>query len=504
MGLIRTWKRKMLTVAAASAMMVGVVPGLSHAATPSSGGSGDATISQGVGSAVLNNANYFGNVDPSTQVTVDIVMKVQNQEALSSYINQTVDPSSRNYHKYLSVDQFKSKFAPNPSEINVITHYLKAFGIDSSVYQDNLIITATGTVAQFNKAFSVDIQKAGYKGKAFHATKRAPRAPKNVADNILCILGLSDYSNFTSNTIKRSDTIAPADDKNDSPQGPLSLKPQDLVKQYDVQPLYDKGATGAGQTIGVVSLADFNAEDAYTFWNQMGIKVKPNRITKVNVDGGAGWDGYDETTLDVEQSGALAPQANIRTYLTPNTDTGFVDGYATAISENKVQTLSVSWGESEAVINEFVQSQQETPEYAESFNQLYMEAAAQGISNFAAAGDAGAYDNARMAGTDGITDIYKLTVDNPADSPYITAAGGTTLPFQFTSPSTGVTVSVNKERAWGWDYLGQYFNARGLAPSNLVVGGGGGFSSVFKTPDYQKGVKGVDSFSAVQDFNISY
>lgn len=495
--MMRKWKRKMLAVAAASTMVIGALPGMSHAAT----GTDKVNISQGVGSNILQNANYFGDLPGDTQVTVDIVMKVQNKDALARYIDDTVTPGNRNYHKYLSVDQFKENFAPSSFQVKVVTEYLKAFGINSTVYKDNLIITAKGTVDQFNKAFSVDIQKAGYKGKAFHATRKAPKAPKNVADNILCILGLSDYSNLVSNSIKRSDTIAPKD--NNSPQGPLNLTPQDLIKQYDVQPLYDKGATGAGQTIGIVSLAEFNPEDAYNFWNQMGINVKPDRITKIDVDGGSDWNGYDETSLDVEQSGAIAPQADIRAYIAPNTDTGFVDGFAQAINDNKVQSLSVSWGESEAVIDEFVNSQQETPEYAESFNQLFMEAAAQGISTFAAAGDAGAYDNARLAGIDGITDIYKLTVDNPADSPYITAAGGTTLPFHFTSPSTGVTVSVDKERAWGWDYLGNYFTARGLTPDRLVVGGGGGFSSVFDTPDYQKGVKGVNSFSAVQDFNIS-
>jgi kumamolisin len=505
MGMIRKWKRKMLAVAAASTMVVGALPGMSHAAT----GPDQVSIPQGVGSSVLANANYFGDLDPSTVVQVDIIMRVQNKGDLQQYINNTVTPGNNRYHKYLNVDQFKAKFAPSPSQVNEVTHYLKSFGIQTSAYPDNLVITATGTVDQLNKAFNVDIQKAGYKGKAFHATKKAPTAPANVAANILCILGLSDYSNFTSNTIKRSD-VEPKDST--TPTGPLNLTPQDLIKQYNVGPLYDKGATGAGQTIGIVSLADFNVQDPYSFWDQMGIKVKPNRITKINVDGGSGWDGYDETTLDVEQSGALAPQADIRAYIAPNTDTGFVDGFAQAINDNKVQSLSVSWGESEAVIDEFVQAQMETPEYAESFNQLFMEAAAQGISTFAAAGDAGAYDNARLAGIDGITGIYKLTVDNPADSPYITAAGGTTLPFHFHSNLTGLDISVNKERAWGWDYLGNYFKERSekdptdygpYSPAKLVVGGGGGFSSVFATPDYQQGVSGVNSFSAVQDFNIS-
>lgn len=488
------WKKAALTIGTASALLLGTLPGISHAA------GNEVSIPQGVGTGVYKGAKYFGDLNPNTVVSIDVVLKVQNKDQLANYINSTVTPGSGNYRNYLSVSDFQSSYAPSSDTVKAITSYLKSFGIQTSVYPDHLIVSATGKVKDLNKAFNVELREASYKGKSFHAVQNDPQLPSNIASNVLCILGLSNYSNFHTNTIKRADTLAPQD--NNSPEGPLSLTPQDLAKQYDVQPLYDKGATGAGETIGIVSLADFNAADAYSFWKQMGINAKSDRITKINVDGGTGWAGYDETTLDVEQSGALAPQANIRTYLSPNTDNGFVDGFAQAINDNQVQSLSVSWGESEAVINYFTQMKAETPAYAEAFNQLFMEAAAQGISTFAAAGDAGAYDNARLAGL-GVPDVYKLTVDNPADSPYITAAGGTTLPFHFTSPSTGVTVSVDKERAWGWDYLGGYFSARGLALSNLVVGGGGGFSSSFATPDYQQGVSGVNNFSAVQDFNIS-
>jgi kumamolisin len=489
---MRKWKRKMLTVAAASTIVVGSLPGLSHAAT----GPDKVSIAQGVGSSILANANYFGDLDPSTVVTVDIVMKIQNKDALQKYINDTVTPGNPNYHNFLDVSAFKAKYAPSPSQINEVTQYLSSFGIQSKVYPDNLIITATGTVDQLNKAFNVDIQKAGYKGKAFHATKTAPTAPANVAANILCILGLSDYSNLASNAKKHVNTQE-ANSSTNSVR--MKMTPQDLVNQYHVQGLYDKGGTGKGQTIGIVTLADFNSQDAYNFWNKMGIKTNADRISKFNIDGGSGWDGYDETTLDVEQSGALAPDANINVYVAPNSDTGFVDGFAKAINDNVAQQISVSWGESETDIAYYVQTQQETPEYANVFNQLYMQAAAQGISMFAAAGDAGAYDTSRGSS------YYDLSVDNPADSPYITAAGGTTLPQDWISSSTGVEVKVDKERAWGWDYLQPLFKKLGLGidSGDYFVGGGGGFSKAFATPDYQQNVPGVNTYTGVTDFNIS-
>jgi subtilase family serine protease len=62
-------------------------------------------------------------------------------------------------------------------------------------------------------------------------------------------------------------------------------------------------------------------------------------LTVVNIDGGPGppsdTSGSSETTLDVEQSGGIAPGANTVVYQAPNTDQGFLDAFAAAIQSNK-------------------------------------------------------------------------------------------------------------------------------------------------------------------------
>ncbi|TGA97121.1 peptidase S53 [Sporolactobacillus shoreae] len=467
------------------------------AATPSTGN--DSTldpISQGTGSAILDNASYFGDLPDSTSITVDIILKASNEVQLQKYIDQTVDPGSKNYHKYLTVKQFRDSFGASSQSVKDLTEYLKNYQIDSKVYPDNLVVTATGTVGDFNKALSVNVQKAKYKGKTFHATKKGPKAPRYIARHVLAILGLSDYSSLTPNAVKQPMKLT-----SNAGTGPLNLDPADLIKQYNVGPLYDKGYTGKGQTIDIVTLANFNPEDAYEFWKEEGITTKPGRINVKPIDGGSDYNGYEETSLDVEQSGALAPQADINVYVGPNTDPGFVDAFASAINENEASQISVSWGLSETAIAAGVQQQIEDPAYAQVFNQLFEQAASQGISMFASAGDAGAYDATRDTGT------YNLAVDNPADSPYITAAGGTTLPWSYTT-RTGVNIDVTKERAWGWDYLYPYFDSLGLNNPDgwlnyYFVGGGGGFSTIFKTPDFQKGVSGVNRFTAVEQWQPS-
>ncbi|QIZ09379.1 S8/S53 family peptidase [Priestia megaterium] len=445
------------------------------------------------------NAQVFGNLPGDTQVQVNLVFKLQNKDKLARFIQDTTTPGTKDYRKYLSVSNFSQNYGANPEAVKQLTNYLQGFGIKATLQSNGFIVAATGTADAFNKAFNVQLVKESYNGKVFHGTKGSPTLPADIGNQLLCILGLSDYSSFTSHAVKQTPLL----ENGTVPNGPLNLSPKDLANQYHVNPLYDKGATGKGQTIGIVTLADFNTEDAYTFWSKAGIPVNPNRITKTNVDGGSGWDGYDETTLDVEQSGALAPDADIHVFVGPNSDTGFVDAFSSAIDENKAQQISVSWGESETVVDLLTQLKWESPGYAEAFNQLFMQAAAQGISTFAAAGDEGAHDAARQLGNDsGLPNATSLSVDEPADSPYITAAGGTTLPFTLHSSLYNMDITNEKERAWGWDYLFPYFNARGLdTPSNwtsrYMAGGGGGFSQVFATPSYQLNVPGVNTFNGV-------
>src|ERR1035438_5655633 len=138
---------------------------------------------------------------------------------------------------------------------------------------------------------------------------------------------------------------------------------------------------------------------------------------------------------------------------------------------------------------------QEASTYVAAFDEAFLEFAAQGQSGFDAAGDSGAYDNS--------PDTTNLSVDTPADSPYLTASGGTTLPFSgtLTGPDGSATVTVPTQRAWGWDYLWPATakindESEAAAAEANVGGGGGGFSAVEPTPSYQQFVPGTQNFHA--------
>ena len=263
----------------------------------------------------------------------------------------------------------------------------------------------------------------------------------------------------------------------------------DFANNYDVNPLYAAGIDGTGSTIGIATLAGFYPADAYNYWSSIGLRVRQDRIQQIHIDEGApisGQAGSGETSLDVEQSGGIAPNSNVIVYDAPNTDGGFLDLFYSAASDNLVDSLSVSWGEAEIFYNAGLGT--DLTAELNAFHQAFLEAAAQGISVFASAGDSGAYDASGLV--PGLSNF--LNVDVPGSDPAITAAGGTTTPFTFTATDYGLPagtpdLTIAKEQVWGWDYLTPYFG------SQFSVGGGGGVSSVWPAPWYQQGTPGLRS-----------
>ena len=514
-------KRRIAAAAAAAAIVpaAALIASTAASASPAPAGSASATngevsVAQGTNPATLKGAVAFGNTPASTPEAVSFILRGRNLAGLENAVEQGRSPD-------LSTAGFATRYGQTPAVINGLESYLKGFGISiTTTYADGLDISTTGTAGDYDSALSVQQQQyhvsavkghggqPGIPAQTVHGTKQSPRMPASFGRDVLAVLGLTNYSPFTDHLAH-----TPAQVKSPTSAKPTTthtgnLTPSDFEKQYGLTPLYKDGMNGSGETIGIVTLAGFDPSVAETFWSTLGIGTAANRITVDNVDGGPGAPneqaGSGESDLDVEQSGAIAPDANIVVYQAPNTDPGFADAVFAAASDNVADTVSTSWGESETVVKTSVAAGLETPAYEQAFDEGFLEMAAQNQSMFASAGDQGAYDAINDAQT------TNLTVDTPGDSPFVTSAGGTTLAGGINATlagSNGGTVTLNAqipaERAWGWDWLWPYYAQFGAASEGAfaltqIAGGGGGFSSVEQTPLYQDGVPGTHSFKAVE------
>ena len=509
--IVRFTKRRVI----ASALSVGVAgaliaaQGATASAASSNSNSTTPTVSVPQSNvAPLAAGTPLGTTDPNTPVQISIILRSPQLGQLESRVaNGWQGP-------YLNTQQFANQYGQSPILIAAIELYLKAFGIKTNALADRLDIQATGTAGQFNKALGVSLKNfrikapnihGGFKNQTVFGSLTNPRVPSQFAGPILAILGLSNYSPFVSNakTAQEHKVNVTQAAGTGVPAGMMT--PADFVKNYNLKPIENGGAKGQGTTLGIVTFAAIDPATPVAFWNNvLGLNVPASRLKIIPIDGGSPGPsaavGSEETDLDVEQSGAIAPGANVRVYEAPNTDPGFADAYYTAASDNMNDTLSISWGESETYIQQTVLQGTETPAYVASTDQVLAELGAQGTSNFSSSGDSGAYDALGDVGS------TNLAVDNGADSPYTTAAGGTTLPgtqtygvFDSNGNLTSTeSANIPAERAWSWDYLAPLYQAIGLpslsaAALALVAGDGGGYSVLEPRPSYQNGISGFNA-----------
>jgi kumamolisin len=504
------WRKWPLLLAAASlAIPLAAIAGPAAAATP--GQNTPTQVPMGVDVASLPGAvQVFPGVPGDTEETVSFILKEQDVSSLESQVEAGVS-------HYLTVSQFASEYGQPESNIDALTSYLGSFGIKSDVYADDVDVSTTGTAQDYDNALSVTEKEysipefGGIPAQTRYGVSQPPLLPYRLANFVLAILGLTNYGPFTTGLQHvNSNYLAPTGTSALAPgNGAYCLDttglpdacnlPSNFASNYNLDGLYNKGAHGQGTTLAIVTLAAVDpgpsALEPYApeyFWKSIADVDRTGTFSVVNIDGGPGAPSNDagsgETDLDLEQSGALAPAANVIDYQAPNTDPGFADAFFTAASENTADTVSTSWGESETYLKYFIVAGQETTAYAAAFDEAFLELAEQGQSAFDASGDTGAYSAFRDLGT------TNLSVGSNSDSPYITAAGGTTLPWTGTlsDPATGksATVTVSSQRIWGWDYLWAPIasiteEAESTAAFTNIGGSTGGFSTIEPLPSYQ-------------------
>jgi kumamolisin len=461
-------------------------------------------------------------ISGSTPISVTVALRLSDLDGAESLLAAVSTPGNPRYHQFLTADEFVSRFAPSKSDVAKVTAALTKYGL--SVTQTTATtLRATGAPANMERAFAVSLHSyavpahGAVAGYSYHAPLARATVPAEVSSLVSAVVGLDNRPSFrplsTHANVQQAPNPAPKSSGTLDPFGSLTVL--DFAKIYDVNPLYQRGVVGRGRTLGIMSLANLTPSDVFAYWSALGLQVDPNRLEIVYVDGGPGApsdaSGSLETTIDIEQSGGLAPAAKIIAYLAPNTNQSFVDVFATAIDANKTDTLSISWGEWEwfdnlenAPVTD--PSTGRTVSSLQAVHELLLRAALQGQTVFTAQGDGGAYEANHDLGCLGPysaaqPDSCSLTISVgfPGTDPAITSAGGTTLPGlqQYcvnASCSPPYDVTVAHERVWGWDYLIGFCQAIGLSPTACGIfpaGGGGGVSVFFQQPFYQFFTPGV-------------
>jgi kumamolisin len=374
-----------------------------------------------------------GEIDPHAEAEVTVYVRPR---APVEWVDQEAERSPQQRRR-LEREQWAEAHGAHADDVAAVRSFADNAGLTvTGVDEARRAVRVRGTVDRLAAAFGAQLAgmyRAGAGAPSYRGRTGPLTVPSELGEVVHGVFGLDDRPQARPHIV-----FAAA--------GGTSYTPVQVGDAY----AFPAGATGAGQTVGILELGGgFTSSDLSAYFGGLGIPVP--QVTAVGVDGGANAPGQDagadgEVMLDIEIIGALAPDASIVVYFAPNTDQGFLDALSTAIHDttHKPSVVSISWGQSEDSWTAQSRTQME---------QILTEAGGLGVTVTAASGDGGSADGA----TDG-----RQHADFPASAPHALACGGTSLQI-----SGG---RITSEAVWN--------NSGGGAT-------GGGVSRQFPLPGYQ-------------------
>ena len=415
-----------------------------------------------------------GATDPSMpmeRMILTLRLSDAKQAEVDSLLTRLHDPASADFHRWLTPEEFGSRFGPSLDDIDRITGWLVSSGfVVDEVAKGRMWINFSGSVAAVDSAFHTEIHDYHVNGSLHHTNYRDPSIPRGLSDLVAGVVSLHDFPLKMMNT---GAGLVQPDYTNGSAH---YLSPGDFAVIYNVNALYSAGIDGRGQEIAIVGRTHPPSSDWTTFRSVMGLPANPPQIIVNGPDPGDLGSNEDvEADLDVEWSGAVAKNASILFVTSKSTSsTDGVDLSAQYIVDNNLApVMSTSFGECEQDLG--------TSENA-FFNSLWRQAASQGITSFVSSGDSGA---AGCDTPDASPATGGLAVNGLASTPYNVAVGGTEFNegsgnYWNTANGSGYVSAVSyiPEAAW---------NERGVSGGSDLWSSGGGASSLYPKPAWQAG-----------------
>jgi hypothetical protein len=471
---------------------------------------------------VINgSAQFVGPYDQMEKLRLVFGLKPPKADEEKRFLEALYTPGTPEYHKFLTAEEWNGRFSPSAADEQAVVDWAHSQGLTiTKRYPNRLIVDVEAPVAQIQKAFSVNINHYQLSATTVFSNNRDPVIPAHLSGIIQSVAGLNniqvvhshlrtgrqithpdyvegpsaalvaeyrangDRAKLAAAVTERKKRVVPSI----TPEG--GYEPDDLISSnaYDMfglsklghccNPNGNPGGSPPETSIAIASAGSVNTKDFDGFRAQYPFLAF--NVTVIHVNGTS--TAFDlEGTLDVEWAtvmgnsfGTPADTAHVYIYEgSNNLFSTFTTIYNQMLTDGHARVMSTSWGAAEVV--------DAPPDLMTTQDNIFAAMAGQGWTLVAASGDHGSVTDCKFAFP---------TVDFPASSPNVIAAGGTALRLNDDS-------SYNSETAWTGD----------VTPGSCADndgGGGGGFSAVFGVPVYQaflgNGVRTVPDISLNASF----
>jgi subtilase family serine protease len=441
-----------------------------------------------------NAANDMG-LAPADQdmgpLTLVLARSPQQEQAFEQLLADQKNPASPAFHQWLMPAEVGARFGLSDEDIATITGWLEAQGLHVTwVSPSRIFIGFSGTAGNVGQAFGTEIHNYTVHGEQRVSVASDPAVPQALAPVIKAVRGLYTIEDRPMHHMTTAQSSAPQMTVSNGSTTSYYIAPADFNKIYDVPTTW----TGTGETIGIVAESRTDMADFTNFKAQTGTTfTNPTEVVPTafgGVDPGPAYtsppsggdsviENQGEATLDVVRAGSVAPAANLQLIVSSTASGGIVTDAQYLVESTPVpaNVMSISFGECES----------EAGSSGVAFwNQLFQQAAAEGISVFVSSGDSGA-SGCDTAFATPPTSPAANSPNSICSSSYATCVGGTefndtTNPSQYWNPNNGADLlsALGYIPEGGW-------NEPGTASATQVAASGGGVSAYIATPSWQTG-----------------
>ncbi len=400
----------------------------------------------------------------------------QRERSLEALLENQQNPRSPEYHNWLSPEVFGREFGISEHDLAEVANWLRSHGLEvEQIALGRRSILFSGDVAQVQAAFHTEIRAYSVGGEKHYANATDPEIPQALAGVVRGVVALHDFRSQPAHALVR-----PISGPELTAGSTHFLAPADFATIYDAAPLYQNSIDGTGQSVAVVARCNLHLSDVQTFRSYFGLPANnPNVIVNGTDPGIVSANEQTEAELDAEWAGAVAKNATVQFVVSASTNSsdGAMLSAQYIVNNNVAPVMTMSFGLCEQALGSSANS---------FLNNLWQQAAAEGITVLIAAGDSGA------AGCDSASSA--TAVDGPAvngicSTPYSTCVGGTE--FNDSSNPSAYWSSTSNPATQGSAL--QYIPEMVWNESGAMQGGSdlwageGGASSIYSKPAWQTG-----------------
>ena len=418
---------------------------------------------------------------------------VADNAGIDRFATAVSTPGSPDYGQYESIASLSRRFGASASTRRRAIGFLRRAGaVAIRMDATGLFINATMSAANAERAFRTPLAEyRSARASRYTAPTTSVRIPSGLRGVATGVIGLD-----TSPLVARSPAVQSQQAVGTSAYTPASgtasgcaaalatggFTPNEYLAAYGYNTLQAAGTLGQGERVALIEIDGYKSSDLKAFAGCFGLHLP--KIDQFGVDVGRQLAPGGEATLDLEMLTTAAPDLSSIDVYESQPQAGDVLHALTEPLQSKgfkPQVISASLGLCESQTLSAVGHSG-----INAVESALAEATASGITVVSASGDDGSSGCVSPSTTQ--QPLPQLTVDYPASSKWVTSVGGTNV--QLTPENAIASQQV-------WNDENSFSGSAGIE----YGAGGGGFSGVFKRPNYQNGTV-VQNQRAVPDVSL--